>query len=333
MAAPILVPGYPPLLRVRGLKKHYPVHKGTWPGEQKVLRAVDGVSFTLNAGETLSLVGESGCGKSTTGRAILRLVEPTEGEIAFQGVDIRRLSQKELRPIRREMQMMFQDPFASLHPRMRVEELVAEPLSIHGVSRGAERRAVVLDLLDKVGLGPQHLRRYPHEFSGGQRQRIALARALALNPRLLVCDEPVSALDVSIRSQVINLMMDLQEELGMAYLFISHDLGVVRHISTRVAVMYLGQLVEIAPVDQIFDDPKHPYTQALLSAIPRPDPIRQRQQETILLEGDLPSPASPPPGCRFHTRCPFAEAACKEGASPGLRDVGNGHLVACHLAR
>jgi oligopeptide/dipeptide ABC transporter ATP-binding protein len=313
-----------PLLSVRGLTKHFPASGG------RVVKAVDGVSFDLAAGETLALVGESGCGKSTTGRMLLRLTEPTSGEIHFDGVDLLRLGRRALRQRRRELQIVFQDPYASLSPRLRVEDIIAEPLDVHGLCRTqAARRERVMELLRLVGLDADHLRRHPFEFSGGQRQRIAIARALAPQPRLIVADEPVSALDVSIQSQVVNLMQDLQAQFGVAYLFISHDLAVVRHIADRVAVMYLGRLVELGETDALFGGPHHPYTQALLSAAPVPDP--QRRRSRIVLQGDVPNPANTPSGCHFHPRCPIAQNVCRETV-PLLREIHSRHHAACHFA-
>jgi oligopeptide/dipeptide ABC transporter ATP-binding protein len=309
------------LVRVRALFKHFPV-----AGSDDVVRAVDGVTFEIFKGETLGLVGESGCGKSTVGRCLLRLIEPTAGEISFEGKDVRALSGKALRSVRAEMQIIFQDPYASLNPRLKVRDIVGEPFAIHGAGTREERRERVAELLRKVGLDPDYMNRYPHEFSGGQRQRLGIARALALNPKLIVADEPVSALDVSVQAQVINLLEDLQAEFDLTYLFISHGLAVVEHISNRVAVMYLGRIVEVASAVELYANPQHPYTRALLSAIPVPDPTRKR--ERIVLHGDVPTPINPPSGCRFHTRCPEAIPECSQ-IDPDLREVSPGHTVAC----
>lgn len=309
------------LVEVRDLVKHFAIE-----GSDDVVRAVDGVSFVIFRGETLGLVGESGCGKSTVGRCLLRLIEPTGGKLSFQGRDVLSLGKAELRELRREMQIVFQDPYASLNPRMRVGDIIGEPLVIHGIGTKIERRNRVADLLRRVGLDPAYSRRYPHEFSGGQRQRIGVARTLALNPKLIVADEPVSALDVSVQAQVVNLLQDLQSEFGLTYLFISHGLAVVEHISTRVAVMYLGRIVEIASAAELYASPLHPYTQALLSAIPVPDP--QRKRERVVLQGDVPTPINPPSGCRFRTRCPIAIEECSQ-IDPALREMSPGHAVAC----
>ncbi len=318
-----------PLLRVEALTKHFPLRGGLLRrGPRGAVRAVDGVSFAIGAGETFGLVGESGCGKSTTGRLLLRLIDPTAGRILFDGADIAALSQRALRPLRPQIQLIAQDPYGSLDPRMRVAAILREPMAIAGLPRDEQARRT-RRLLDRVGLAASHAERFPHEFSGGQRQRIAIARALALSPRLVVCDEPVSALDVSVRAQIVNLLKDLQAEFGLSYLFVAHDLSVVRHISDRVAVMYLGRIVELAPKRALFAAPRHPYTRALLSAVPVPRPGAARAR--IPLPGDVPSPVDPPAGCRFHTRCPLAEPACRE-EDPPLRDLGGGHFVACRLA-
>ncbi|MBK5116856.1 MAG: ATP-binding cassette domain-containing protein [Thermoleophilia bacterium] len=293
------------------------------------VRAVDGVSFSIAKGETLGLVGESGCGKSTLARAILQLVRPTAGSVRFNGTELTELDRKGLRPLRRQMQMVFQDPQASLNPRKRVGQIVGSPLKLHKVAEGAELKRQVIDLLERVGLGAEHYNRYPHEFSGGQRQRIGIARALALSPALIVADEPVSALDVSIQAQIINLLKDIQDEFGLAYLFVAHDLGVVRHVSDRIAVMYLGKIVEIGPSAEVCANPIRPYTLSLLSAVPIPDPRENARRAQIILEGDVPSPANPPEACRFHTRCSYATSVCCE-TEPPLIDYGDGHFAACH---
>jgi peptide/nickel transport system ATP-binding protein/oligopeptide transport system ATP-binding protein len=318
-----------PVLEVADLKKHFPLGKATLGRPARVVHAVDGVSFAIAPGETLGMVGESGCGKSTVGRTILKLLEPTGGSVRLGGRDITRLSRAEMRPYRREMQMIFQDPYSSLNPRMTAGEIVGEPLAVHGVGGWAERREKVAALFARVGLRPDQMAQYPHEFSGGQRQRIGIARALAIGPRLIVADEPVSALDVSVQAQVVNLLMDLQEEFNISYLFIAHDLSIVQHISHRVAVMYLGRIVELADRRELFRNPQHPYTEALLSAVPKPEPGVSRGRR-ILLSGDVPSPIDPPPGCHFHTRCPYATPECSASA-PKLREVAPGHWTACHL--
>ncbi|MGC9528480.1 MAG: ABC transporter ATP-binding protein [Limnospira sp.] len=319
------------LLTIENLQVHFPVTGGLFRRRQVgAVRAVDGLNFEIRRGETLSLVGESGCGKSTTGRAILKLEKPTGGRVYFEGVDLTNLEGEELRKMRRKMQMIFQDPYASLNPRMTVGKIVGESLEVHGLGRGRSAKNRVRELLDLVGLNPKFINRYPHEFSGGQRQRIAIARALAVNPDFLVCDEPIASLDVSIQAQVVNLMRSLQKRLNLTYLFIAHDLSVVRHISTRVAVMYLGQIVELGDRNSIYENPLHPYTKALLSAVPIPDPEIEAKRERIFLTGDVPSPVFPPSGCRFHTRCPFAEERCKI-EEPQFREITPEHWVSCHL--
>jgi oligopeptide/dipeptide ABC transporter ATP-binding protein len=321
-----------PLLDVRNLKTYFPVRQGVFSTVGEWVKAVDGVSFTLGRGRTLGLVGESGCGKTTVGRTVLRLIPATAGEVRFDGVDVFALDRRQLRVLRRRMQIIFQDPVGSLNPRMTVGTIVGEALTVHGIAKGQQRHDRVAQLLDRVGLSPAHMGRYPHEFSGGQRQRIGIARALALSPDLIVCDEPVSALDVSIQSQILNLLEDLQREMGLSYLFIAHNLAVVEHFSDDVAVMYLGKIAEIAPAAAIYKNPKHPYTQALLSAIPDPDPTHRGAR--IVLGGEVPSPINPPPGCPFHPRCPLAIEVCRREVPPLVPHAGceAGHLVACHRA-
>jgi oligopeptide transport system ATP-binding protein len=318
------------LVEVRGLKMWFPIMRGILQKHVADVKAVDGLNFDVYQGETLGLVGESGCGKSTTGRAILQLYKPTAGAVLFEGADLVALKGEDLRKMRRRMQMIFQDPYASLNPRMTVGSIVAEPLEVHNIGTKAERVERVRELLKVVGLNPYFINRYPHEFSGGQRQRIGVARALAVNPAFIVCDEPISALDVSIQAQVINLLEDLQEQFGLTYLFIAHDLSVVRHISNRIAVMYLGKIMELADNEELYRNPMHPYTQALLSAVPIPDPVIEEKRQRIILEGDVPSPVNPPKGCNFSTRCPKALAMCKE-QEPEFRDYGGGHWAACWL--
>jgi oligopeptide transport system ATP-binding protein len=318
------------ILDVRNLVKHFPITKGfIFQRQVGAVKAVDGVSFSIRRGETLGLVGESGCGKTTTGRVILRLMEPTSGEAYFEGRNIFKLSKEELRKMRRDMQIIFQDPYSSLNPRMTVGDIIGEPLEIHNLARGKEKLRRVQELLEVVGLSPYHVNRYPHEFSGGQRQRIGIARALAVNPKLIICDEPVSALDVSIQAQVLNLLEELQKEFGLTYLFIAHDLSVVKHISDRIAVMYLGKIAEISKADELFDNPQHPYTEALLSAVPIPNPGMRR--ERIILPGDVPSPVNPPSGCVFHTRCLYAQERCRVNEQVLIDYWGSGHQVACEV--
>jgi oligopeptide transport system ATP-binding protein len=321
--------GETPLLEVRHVKKYFPIRKGVLQREVGRVHAVDDVSFAVREGETMGLVGESGCGKSTLGRTIVRLLEPTDGQVIFQGTPIEHFGTRRMRPLRREMQMVFQDPYASLNPRKRVGTIVSDPMRIHNLGSRAEQKQRVGEILETVGLSPEHYNRFPHEFSGGQRQRIGIARALALRPKLIVADEPVSALDVSIQSQMLNLLEDLQNELRLTYVFIAHDLGVVRHVSDRIAVMYLGKIVELSPAEELYTRPIMPYTEALLSAVPIPDPDLSEKRERIVLEGDVPSPINPPSGCRFHPRCRYMTDVCKQ-LEPPLVDYGNGHLAACH---
>lgn len=317
-----------PILQVKNLKKHFPIFKGLFNRQVGSVKAVDDVSFNVYPNETVGLVGESGCGKTTTGRSLLRLIEPTSGEVIYKGQNILDHDTETMRQVRRNLQIIFQDPYSSLNPRMTVDSLIGEALEFHGIASGKAKRTMVEELLVKVGLQPAYITRYPHEFSGGQRQRIGIARALALSPDLIVCDEAVSALDVSVQAQVINLLKDLQEEYNLSYIFIAHDLSVVRHISDRIAVMYLGQIAELAPCGNLFSGPKHPYTQALLSAIPQANP--RRQHKRVILEGDVPSPINPPSGCRFHTRCPACYKPCKS-IEPKTIEVEDGHFVRCHL--
>lgn len=317
------------LLDVRGLKKYFYTSKGLFGKNKQTLKAVDDVSFQIRRGETFGLVGESGCGKSTTGRSIVRLYDVTAGEIRFDGTDLAHLSDRELKPFRKRMQTIFQDPYSSLNPGMNVTQLISEPMEIHGFGSKAEHRETVLELLNKVGLKPEHAERYPHEFSGGQRQRISIARALSVKPEFILCDEPISALDVSVQAQVVNMLEDLQAEFGLTYLFIAHDLSMVRHISDRIGVMYLGKLVELAPSDELYNHPAHPYTQALLAAIPVPDP-NAASGAAAMLEGDLPSPLAGSAGCRFASRCPFATDRCRQ-QEPEWKEISPGHFAACHL--
>ena len=317
------------LLEVSHLRQYFPVRGGLLNRSRGQVHAVDDVSFTLETGETLGLVGESGCGKTTLSRTVMRLIEPTDGSIAFQGQDISHAGRSTLRPLRRDIQMVFQDPFASLNPRKRIAEIIGAPLRLHGIARG-DVAGRTHDLLDRVGLAPEHANRFPHEFSGGQRQRIGIARALALEPRLIVLDEPVSALDVSVQAQIVNLLDDLQDDFGLAYLFVAHDLSVVRHVSDRIAVMYLGRIMELSPAEELYVKPIHPYTAALLSAIPVPDPVRNRRRQRMVVSGEPPSPLNPPSGCVFHTRCPRAREICRHEV-PRLSDYGRGHVAACHF--
>jgi oligopeptide transport system ATP-binding protein len=318
------------LLRVHDLKKHFPITGGLLSRQVGAVKAVDGISFEIQRGETLGLVGESGCGKSTAGRAILHLQRATSGQVFFEDHDLMQLNAGELRRLRPKMQMIFQDPYASLNPRHSVGKIVGEPLVIHGIMKGKELQDRVAELLNLVGMNPAYMRRFPHEFSGGQRQRIGIARALSLNPSFVVCDEPISALDVSIQAQVVNLLQDLQGQLGLTYLFIAHDLSMVKHISHRIAVMYLGKIMELCDKNTLFDDPLHPYTQSLISAVPLPDPKFERKRQRIILKGEVPSPANPPTGCVFNTRCPLAVDRCFQ-VVPAYREVRSGHFVACHL--
>jgi oligopeptide transport system ATP-binding protein len=329
-AVPAKKDGREYILRVKDLRMWFPINRGVMQRHVGDVKAVDGISFDIYQGETLGLVGESGCGKSTTGRSILQLYRPTGGEVYFKGQDLTKLNGDQLRAMRREMQMIFQDPYASLNPRMTVGNIIGEPLEVHGIGNKSERQDRVRELLAVVGLNPYFINRYPHEFSGGQRQRIGVARALAVNPSFIVCDEPISALDVSIQAQVINLLEDLQDQFGLTYLFIAHDLSVVRHISDRIAVMYLGKIMELTDRDELYRNPMHPYSQALLSAVPIPDPAVEEKRQRIILEGDVPSPANPPKGCNFSTRCPKVMDICRE-EEPEFRDYGTGHQVACWL--
>jgi len=315
------------ILEVKNLSKYFYTSKGLFGKQHSAVKAVDDVSFSIAKGETLGLVGESGCGKTTAGRTILRLYEPTKGQIIFDGTDITKVRMK---PYRKKMQMIFQDPYASLNPRMTVGDIIGEPIDIHKLAKGDEKKDRIYHLLELVGLSKEHANRYPHEFSGGQRQRVGIARALAVQPEFIVCDEPISALDVSIQAQIVNMLEDLQNSLGLTYLFIAHDLSMVKHISNRVGVMYLGKLVELAPSDELYDKPAHPYTQALLSAIPIADPKVSKERKRIILEGDVPSPIDPPSGCRFRTRCPYATKICQE-VQPEFKEISPGHMCACHL--
>lgn len=318
------------LVEIKNLKKYFPIKKGLFNKTVGNVKAVDDVSFTINRGETLGLVGESGCGKTTTGRTIMKLYEPTAGEIIFNGTDIAKYTPKQMQEYRRKMQMIFQDPYASLNSRMTVGDIIGEAIDIHNLMKGKERQERIHYLLNRVGLNSNHANRYPHEFSGGQRQRVGIARALAVEPEFIICDEPISALDVSIQAQVVNMLEELQEDLGLTYLFIAHDLSMVKHISNRIGVMYLGKLVEIGGSSEVYSKPVHPYTQALLSAIPIPDPDEAATNQRIVLEGDIPSPIDPPPGCRFKNRCRYAKPICSE-VDPEMKDLGGGHFAACHL--
>jgi oligopeptide/dipeptide ABC transporter ATP-binding protein len=323
--------GREPLVELENVKKYFPVRSGLLQRETGRVHAVDDITLTIYQGETLGLVGESGCGKSTLGRTIVRLLEPTEGTIRFEGNEITKLGRRRLRPLRREMQIVFQDPYASLNPRKRIGAIVGDPLRIHGIGTRRDRQSRVQELLRTVGLAPEHYNRFPHEFSGGQRQRIGVARALALRPKLIVADEPVSALDVSIQAQIVNMFESLQDEFGLTYVFIAHDLNVVRHVSDRVAVMYLGSLVEISPADELYAKPLHPYTMSLLEAVPIPDPDVEAKRKTVVIPGELPSPVNPPSGCRFHTRCPYRQPTKCHDQAPPLRPFGDsGHMAACH---
>ena len=318
------------LLNVKNLKKYFPVSSGILEREKKFVKAVDDVSFSIRKGETFGLVGESGCGKSTTGRTLIRLYDVTEGTIEYDGVDISKMKEKELFPYRKKIQMIYQDPYASLDARMTVADIIGEPLEVHHIASGSKKQEIIYDLLGKVGLKKDYASRYAHEFSGGQRQRIGIARALAVQPEFIICDEPISALDVSIQAQVVNLLEDFQDEMGFTYLFIAHDLSMVKHISDRIGVMYLGKLVEVTESDELYDHPLHPYTKALLSAIPIPDPRLTRSMKREILEGDVPSPLNPPSGCRFRTRCKYATKKCAE-VEPEMKEIEKGHFCACHL--
>jgi len=318
------------LVEIKDLKKYFPVKKGLFNPTHSYVKAVDGISFTINRGETLGLVGESGCGKTTCGRTIIKLYEPTGGQIIYDGQDLSSLSQKKMLPYRKKIQMIFQDPYASLNSRMTVGDIVGESIDIHGVYKGKDRMIRIQDLLRTVGLSSEHSNRYPHEFSGGQRQRIGIARSLAVQPEFIICDEPISALDVSIQAQIINMLEELQENMGLTYLFIAHDLSMVKHISNRIGVMYLGKMVEIGKSEEVYSHPMHPYTKALLSAIPIPDPEQAALRKRIMLKGEIPSPIDPPPGCRFKGRCKYAKEICSE-VDPELKSLGADHFVACHL--